>query len=79
MSDARLPDPDPRRRRGQVVVLIVILLLAMMYSLALIWLDVSPEFTIAVLGTVAAVTVRLCRSLASGAEHKSGTTPPEGR
>ncbi|MEU7903571.1 hypothetical protein [Actinoplanes sp. NPDC049118] len=79
MSDGDIPGPGPRRRRGQVVVLIVILLLAMLYSLALLWLDVSPELTIAVLGAVAAVTVRLCRSLTSGPDRGRNPKTPEGR
>jgi hypothetical protein len=73
MSDDCLPEPGTRRRRGQVVVLIIILILAMGYSLALIWLKVTPELTIAILGTVAAVTVRLCHSLTT--EPRRGTTP----
>lgn len=79
MSEDCLPGPGRRRRiRGQVVVLIVILLLAMAYSLALIWLEVSPELTIAVLGAVAAVTARLCRSLAAGPADDRGIALDEG-
>jgi len=73
-DDGCITDPLPRRRRGQVVVLVMVLLLAMAYSLALLWLNVSPQLTIAVLGTVAAVTVRLCRSLSNGSTR--GVTPP---
>jgi len=79
VSEDFLPGPGRRRRiRGQVVVLIIILLLAMAYSLALIWLEVSPELTIAVLTAVAAVTARLCRSLATGPGDDRGITPGEG-
>jgi len=75
-DDGCITDPLPRRRRGQVVVLVTVLLLAMAYSLALLWLHVSPQLTIAVLGTVAAVTARLCRSLSSSTAR--GTTAPAG-
>uniref|UniRef100_UPI003F4996BB hypothetical protein n=1 Tax=Actinoplanes sp. CA-084688 TaxID=3239901 RepID=UPI003F4996BB len=62
MTQSCVPtSPGPRRRRGQVVVLIIILLLAMVYSLALLWLEVSAELTITVLSTVTAVTVQLFR------------------
>ena len=75
-DDGCIIDPLPRRRRGQVVVLVMVLLLAMAYSLALLWLHVSPQLTIAVLGTVTAVTVRLCRSLSSSPVR--GATPRAG-
>lgn len=77
MLDGCIPDPGARKRRGQIVVLIVILLLAMAYSLALLWLRVTPELTIAVLGAVTAVTIRLCRSLTG--DPGRGTTPPTAR
>lgn len=67
-----LPDPVPRRRRSQI--LVVILVLAMAYSLALLWLHVPPQFTIAALGSVAAVTIRLLRVLNTDAA--GGSTPP---